>query len=232
MYTVHVPSRKWNLQTLCWRLQGFLIFWLLIISNRLLSKGIQLVSLSGINQHQSKENVRITWRKELLSELTIKISTTLLLPFQNFHHGSDLSDSISCFSAAFLEPWGRRGIFAGLAGYSRVFTVISRRRAFMLFPPHSPAVGSRHFVLLVTDLYLTHVTFVPWVAAWLPYVPMLFSRDLHTSNYWNMQFLLESGSRYFGSHGLSTQKAQNQASSKGRQLDFFIKECRQEIIVK
>ena len=158
--------------------------------------------------------VRITWHKELLSELTIKISTTLLLPFQNFHHGSDLSDSISCFSAAFLEPWGRRGIFAGLAGYSRVFTVISRRRAFMLFPPHSPAVGSRHFVLLVTDLYLTHVTFVPWVASLRANAILKRPTYIQLLEYAIPPRPLrdqKSGSRYFGSRGLSTQKARNQA---------------------
>ena len=53
------------------------------------------------------------------------------------------------FQLLFWRLGPARGIFAGLGGYSRVFTVISR--AFMLFPTHSPAVGSRHFVKLVTS---------------------------------------------------------------------------------
>ena len=90
----------------------------------------------------------------------IKMPTPTQLPFHIFHHGADLSDSISCFSVAFFEGGvqaflrgvGQRGYFCRISaihGYSKVLS----RRAFMLFPPHSQPVGSPHFVLLVTNLY-------------------------------------------------------------------------------
>ena len=44
------------------------------------------------------------------------------------------------------------GIFAGLALFTGIHGVISRRRAFYAFSCHSPPVGSPHFVLLVTNL--------------------------------------------------------------------------------
>ena len=68
--------------------------------------------------------------------------TPLLLPFHNFHHGSDLSESISCFSVAFL--WGGgRGYFCRISaihGYSRSYKPPPRLLCFFLLTVRLSAV--------------------------------------------------------------------------------------------